>query len=291
MWSAVRRDVAINATIGGFFTLATTILALLIKDEFIRSVVLFCGFVGIFLIFIGLPYLMKLIRAYIYLHSDKSFRERSSIQHHMMHEARDTCVKMLPYAEVYSAPPITNVDNLVRPNHILANNKVQVVILLERMVELFQPLVPPGTKLWASIRDRRADDCYHTFARAGRYNPNRQNTSTPLHEDRSRVVKGLMDNYINIKDCVMITGSGQGQAVWEGKENDVYGEDRSVLLGAVFTGSWDRQNIKFVNNKLAWIVGISADRENAFSKMHIPLMKQCVDMFSLLANVMIRCEH
>ena len=89
----------------------------------------------------------------------------------------------------------------------------------------------------------------------------------------------------------MITGSGQGQAVWEGKENDAYGEDKSVLLGAVFTGSWDRQNIKFVKNKLAWIVGISADRENAFSKMHIPLMKQCVDMFSLLANVMIRREH
>ena len=291
MWSTRRIEVVVNAILGGLFTVVTTILAWLIKNETMRSVVLLCGFIGIFLIFVGLPYLTRLIRAYIYLHSDKGFRERSSIQHQMMHEVRDTCVKMLPPVEVYSAPLTTDADNLARPNHILAKNKDQIVILLERMVELFLPLVPPGTKVWASIRDRRADDCYHTFARAGRYNPNRQYTSVPLHKDKSRVIKRLKDNYEDMGDCVMITGSSQGQAVWERRENDTYGEDKSVLLGAVLTRSWDRQSNKCIKPKLAWIVGISADQENAFSKMHIPLMKQCVDMFSLLANVMIRCEH
>ena len=73
MWSTRRIEVVVNAILGGLFTVVTTILAWLIKNETMRSVVLLCGFIGIFLIFVGLPYLTRLIRAYIYCIPTKVF--------------------------------------------------------------------------------------------------------------------------------------------------------------------------------------------------------------------------
>jgi hypothetical protein len=79
--------------------------------------------------------------------------------------------------------------------------------------------------------------------------------------------------------------------MWEVKENDRYGEDKSVMLGAVLTRAWDRDNMKLINPKLAWIIGVCTDHEYAFNEMHIPSMRQCVDVFSILANIMIRHQE
>ena len=291
MWEILRKEAVTSAVTGGIITIIASIVASYIRDERIRNIVILFWFIAIVLIFIGLPYLMRLARGYVSLHSDKSFRQRSQIQHNLMHQVRDACVKILPHASEYSSPPILDPDYLARPNPILEKNKDQIVSLLERLVELFQPLVPPGTKLWASMRDRRADDCYHTFARAGLYNQSRKYTTVPLHKDKSRVVTKLKDSVDYLGECVVVTGSTLGPDMWEGIKNDLYGEDKSVLLAAVLTRTWSRQQEKMTEPKLAWIIGISADRENAFSSLHVTLMKQCADMFSLLANVMIRCDY
>jgi hypothetical protein len=291
MWSAVRKEVVTNAVTGGFLTIIASIVASYIRDERIRNIAILFWFIAIVLLFVGLPYLMRLARGYVSLHSDRSFRQRSHIQHDLMHQVRDACVKMLPYAPEYNPPSITEPKCIVSSHPILEKNKDLIVSLLERLVELFQPLVPPGTKVWASIRDRRADDCYHTFARAGLYNQSRKYTSIPLHKDSSRVILKLKDSVDWRGECVMVTGSTMGPEMWEGKKNDLYGEDKSVLLAAVLTRSWHSHTGQWTEPKLAWIIGISADRENIFSTLHVSLMKQCVDMFSLLANVMIRCDY
>lgn len=121
------------------------------------------------------------------------------------------------------------------------------------------------------------------------YNPHRARDSQPLHKDNSRIISRLKDSYRDGK-CVIITGAGAGPQVWEWQENDKYGEDKSVMLGAVITKSWDPNNKTWVNNKLAWVLGVCANVENAFDETHIPLMQACIDTFATLANVMIRSE-
>jgi hypothetical protein len=204
----------------------------------------------------------------------------------LIHQVRDMCLEMMPDA-VYS-PPNLEQGKSPNPHPSLKKNRDKVVSLLERVAQLFQLLVPPGTRVWVCIRDRRADDCYHTFARAGYYNPNRSTTSNPMHKDRSQTIQRLKDNMKFNGVCVVITGSSMGPNMWESQKNDGYGEDKSVMLGIVLTKSWDDQRDDWSNRKLAWIVGVCADKENAFSEMHIPLMQSCVDMFSMLANVIIR---
>jgi hypothetical protein len=63
------------------------------------------------------------------------------------------------------------------------------------------------------------------------------------------------------------------------------------MLGAVMTRSWDSDKMDWINPKLAWIIGVCTDHENAFDQQHIPLMRQCVDVFSILANIMIRYQE
>jgi hypothetical protein len=288
MWSTARKELAESVIVSTIIGLVTAIAGWLIEDETLRSIVVACCLLGILAILL-LPHFRRLVRSYAFLYSYKNFHERSHIQHHLMHQVRDMCVEMLPSVPPYSSP-IPGPDSNPSPHPLLESNGHKIVSLLERVVELFEPLVPPGTRVWACIRDRRADDCYYTFARAGRYNPNRAVSSRPLHKNNSRVIQRLKDNFRFNGVCVLITGSTLGPEMWEGKENDRYGEDKSVMLGAVLTKSWDAQKRDWSNPKLAWTIGVCADRENAFSETHIPLMQLCVDMFSLLANVIIRCS-
>ena len=215
----------------------------------------------------------------------------SNIQHQMIHRLRDVCIEILPPTPAYSSPLLaSNFDGRPKPNPQLTKYRSEIVSLLERMVELFRPFVPEGSKLWSCLRDRRADNCYHTFERAGRFDENRKVSTCPLHKDNSQVVSMLKKRYKQDGVCVLITGSSYGPEMWEVKENDRYGEDKSVMLGAVLTRSWDGDAMKLVNPKLAWIIGVCTDHENAFDEMHIPTMRQCVDVFSVLANIMIRYQ-
>ncbi len=231
-----------------------------------------------------------------YVHSSTdlfpAFYDISIIQHHMIHRLRDICIEILPTTPAYSSPFFaSNSDRRPKPNPQLTKYRSEIVSLLERMVELFRPFVPDSAKLWSCLRDRRADNCYHTFERAGRFDQNRKVSTSPLHKDNSQVVSNLKKRYKEEGVCVLITGSSCGPEMWEVKENDGYGEDKSVMLGAVLTRSWDSGAMELINPKLAWIIGVCTDHENAFNEMHIPAMRQCVDVFSVLANIMIRYQE
>ena len=87
---------------------------------------------------------------------------------------------------------------------------------------------------------------------------------------------------------MVISGSGMGKQMWEPRKNDRFNETRSVLMGAVLTKSFDTHLKARTHSKLAWILSANATVDDAFSEHHIPLMQCCVDVFSLLANTMIR---
>ena len=63
----------------------------------------------------------------------------------------------------------------------------------------------------------------------------------------------------------------------------------STLIGAVMTRSWDGKN--WVNNSLAWVVFVNSDKENFFNESHVPTMQACVDVFSWLANSILRVQY
>jgi hypothetical protein len=289
MLSTARKELAESIIVGSMLGIVTAIAEWLIKDAWIRSIVVGCLLLGILIVLL-LPQFFRLVRYYNTLASYKNFHERSHIEHQLIHQVRDMCLEMLVSTQPYTAP-VPKSGHVAGPHVLLQQNRDKIIILLERVAQLFQYLVPPGTRVWACIRDRRADDCYYTFARAGRYNPNRSTTSRPMHKDSSRTIQRLKDSLKFNGVCVLITGSNMGPQMWEPQENDGYGEDKSVMLGAVLTKSWDTQTGDWSNRKLAWIIGVCADTENAFSETHIPLMQCCVDMFSMLANVMIRSTN
>lgn len=289
MLSTARKEIAESIIVSTILGMLTMIAEWLIKDLLIRSIVVACLLLGILLILL-LPYIRRLVRSYTTLVSYKNFHEHSHIKHQMVHQVRDMYVEMSASVLPYSAP-ISNTGTNPIPYPLLEQNRDKIIILLERVVQLFQYLVPANTRVWACIRDRRSDDCYHTFARAGRYNPNWSISSRPMHKDKSRTVQRLKDSLKFDGVCVLISGSNMGPQMWETQTNDRYGEDKSVMLGAVLTKSWNSQDRRWSNRKLAWIIGVCADTENAFSEAHIPLMQSCVDIFSILANAMIRSSN
>ncbi|MDZ8139017.1 MAG: hypothetical protein RM049_27685 [Nostoc sp. DedQUE04] len=269
--------------------MVTTIAKWIIPNETICSIVVGCLLLSILVVLL-LPQIYRLVRSYNTLASYKNFHERSQIEHQLMHQVRDMCLEMLVSVPPYTTPT-PNPGCTPAPYPLLQQNRDKIITLLERVAQLFQLLVPPGTRVWACIRDRRADDYYYTFARAGKYNPNRSISSLPMHKDHSRTIRCLKDSLKDKGVCVLISGSKMGEQMWETQRNDKYGEDKSVMLGAVLTKSWDHQKGDWSNRKLAWIIGVCADTENAFSEKHIPLMQCCIDMFSMLANVMIRSTY
>lgn len=223
----------------------------------------------------------------VYMEATGSFYNRTFILHQFIHKARDMCLTMLPAAPIYASPAARE-QGTPLPNSYLEQNRLQIVTLLEYLAKLFQQIAPSGTKVWTCLRDRRSDDCYHTFERAGIYNSYRGSSSRPLSKD-SIVLVRLRDTYKN-GCCVLLTGSGCGPQIWQAQENDRFGEDKTVMLGSVLTKSWDQDKQDWSNNKFAWILGVSADTENAFSEVHIHLMQTCVVIFSLLANIIVRYE-
>ena len=90
---------------------------------------------------------------------------------------------------------------------VLESHNAEIGALLTDLAEVFQSIVPPGTRVWTSMRDRRSDDCYHTFARAKQLTQHRDLSTKGLHKDKSLIVKALKQSFDHRKKCVIITGS------------------------------------------------------------------------------------
>ena len=222
----------------------------------------------------------------------EAFHTRSFCHHKLMHHARDTALILMPVVPPYEGPPLSP-GKKAAPLKSLELQEAVIQGMLQQMATIFASLVPRGTQVFTSLRDRRADDCYHTFGRAGVFAVSRDGGSLPLNKDNSPTVLKLKLSYQE-GSCVVLTGSVKGPTEWTPSKNDRLGEDKCVLMGAVMTRSYGPQKDAsegWVNGKLSWIVSVCADRADAFTTQHIPLMQCFVITFSWLANTMIRNEH
>jgi hypothetical protein len=238
---------------------------------------------GVTIVAGSLGYTVFLIR-YVKQQGMKEFVLRTEYHHSFAHTARNLAVKLmkrkpLPPRAFEGEEPISLTGN----SHYLY--KEEVVILLDSLASMFQQLAPKDAKVWACIRERRTDDCYYTWARSGGCNTTRQEFSEPLRKD-SETIANLKKSYKENMDCVIITGSKNKD--WTNMRNDHFGEDLSVLMGAVLSKSWS--GLSFDDPKLHWIVCVNANRENVFSRDCIPLMKACNDIFSWILNSFIRYD-
>lgn len=211
------------------------------------------------------------------------FHLRTCRHHQFLFAARKMVLQLLAPAYCYTQPSLRGRS---MANQILAGLKADVITMMESMVGLFENLAPPGTKVWMSLRELRNDDRYHTFARAGRFNPDREHGSVPLHRTQSATMRRLRAS-LDAQQSVLLTGSAKGPELWTPQPNDSLGEDKCVLMGGTVLHSWDPVAGPTCP-KLVWIVTVCADRENAFDASHIPFMQSCVDVFSIIANVLAR---
>jgi hypothetical protein len=211
---------------------------------------------------------------YRWRHPCGQFRlEQGRILHRLTHQVRDV---QLQIRDSTSLPPSS--ESLLRQYY---NDKLGP--LLQETVQLFRLYIPKNIELWASLRVRLADDHFHTLVRRGQFNHNRQESSQPINAQTSQTFQQL---HSRCKDgiCVLITGANLSRTMWEPQPNDIFGEDSSVLIGAVFSKSWNEQMNCWENKEISWILGISANTVNVFNKTHEPLMQMCTDHFSVLSN-------
>lgn len=210
----------------------------------------------------------------------KARAARSELLHTYVHRARDLGVRLLPHA--------------AQPGAVLSEKLCEVyAINLTRMLEmlsaLFRELAPEGTRVWVALRVRKDDNKFHTWIRMGNYRENRQSSSEPLSED-SNIVRSLRTSFNDHgnPDCVILTGPGHPE--WQPMENDKIGENKSVLLGAVFTKFLvSNESMSFSKEPdLTWILCVNADKEGAFTEDHKPLMRCCNDVMSWLVNELAR---
>lgn len=196
--------------------------------------------------------------------------DQGKILHRLTHQVRDV---QLQIRDSKGLPPSSEL--------LLKQYKDKLGPLLQETVQLFRLYIPERIELWASLRARLADDHFHTLVRRGQFNQNRQESSRPLNAQTSQTFQQLQSR---CKDgiCVLITGANLG--MWEPQPNDKYGEDSSVLIGAVFSKSWNEQMDCWENKEIDWILGVSANTVNVFNETHVPLMQMCTDHFSLLSN-------
>ena len=209
-------------------------------------------------------------------------------QHDFIHLARDTAVKCLERVPEYSkiipaslpsGSPLPRVKALEREYYQLLTN----------LYDIFRIVIPAPHKIWVSIRDRRSDDQYHTWLRHGSFNRNRETKSQPMHKDSHETVRQLKRHYELQRQCVRITGTDD--PAWQKHDNDELGDDRSVLMGAVMTRSWNSEKDAWEAPCLSLILTVNSHERGVFDPSHVPLLQASIDSFSWLTNIAMRQQH
>lgn len=210
--------------------------------------------------------------------------------HIFVHNSRDTGVKLMPIVPKYSnlIP-----SGLPKGSQLPALKEIETDVLqiMQKLLDVFQAVLPNERELWIAIRDRRSDDCYHTWLRKGSFNPNRQDSSRPMHKDDSSTISELKRYYKFEFKCVKITGCED--MYWKTMPNDDYEEDNSVLMGAVMTRSWDSGKKSWLkgHNCLSWVITVNSPNKHVFNASHVPIMQTAIDSFAWLANQAARKQH
>lgn len=247
------------------------------------TLLLFTG-IGIYGLYVCLY--VRIIRPNIKLAAE--FASRSSAVHRLDHDTRNLCVRILGPAPKYGAWSTRPFDRNL-PDPLLLAHKADIVKLLERTQRIFSLLAPPGAQVWVCLRDLRGDGCYHTFARAGDYDANRERFSKPLDKEKSATAREVRQGYFG-GECVVLTGQEAGPHRWDPElPNNSFNEDRCVLMGAIAVKSpSSTPNNEFADEEVAWILGVCSDKEDAFNESHFELMKGCIDTLGIVANLIWR---
>ncbi len=208
--------------------------------------------------------------------------------HDLVHLARDTSVKLLPVVPKYSELIPANLPKGSQLPKLKAM-EVEYQQLIDELYDIFRVVIPEKHKIWVAVRDRRSDDQYHTWLRKGSQNKSRGTTSQPMHKDNHQTVIQLKRHYYLQRKCVRITGIDDSE--WQRHDNDHLREDRSVMMGAVMTRSWDSNSGEWSNNCLSLILTINSPDPNVFDNSHVPLLQASIDTFSWITNTAMRSQY
>jgi hypothetical protein len=219
----------------------------------------------------------KLVTEITHQH-EREAQHLSDLLHKFVHRARDLGVKLMPHNEKPEAIP---------SEALRKADEERLQKLMTTLQHIFETRVPKGTKVWVALRTRANDKKFHTFMRTANCDVRRENRSEPLGPD-ANVIKALKESYHPDRqkpDCVLLTGSACPD--WQKMKNDHLGEDKSVLMGAVFSKTWNGKSFD-EPPVLTWILFVNADKEGAFNESDKPLMRCCNDVFSWLLNEFVR---
>jgi hypothetical protein len=212
------------------------------------------------------------------------FEKRTEAHHSFVHAARDALVKCYP-AQLQKGPRTTGLYQGIK-----RRAPAELETMLQGLTETFRPLVPEGTRLFASIRERTGAEEYETKARYGDCDHKaRADGTKALHRQNKMLAE--LDKSFWKGQCVILTGSAEPN--WQEQPNDHLGEDKAVMMGAIFSKQLRPRKMRPEDSEwqpmhLEWIVCLAADKAGVFNNTHLPLMKCFNDVFGILLNVIIR---
>jgi hypothetical protein len=202
---------------------------------------------------------------------------QTELLHKAIHVARDASVKIL-----------SERDNLSDLFDKLPRQAVhdELLKMMNLMVKAFEASVPEGTKIWVALRSRTSESELRTILRAGHFSEGRGKSSVPL-KINSTFVEGIIKSYAkDSKGSVIISSSDSPE--WTQTPNDMYCEDRSVIVAPIFSKRWNGK--AFSNSSLVWMLIVNSDQKNTFSRGHLSLMRAFADIFSLILAALTRID-
>lgn len=158
--------------------------------------------------------------------------------------------------------------------------------VLERMIDVFRPLVPSVVEgcpvnLWTAMREVRkinGKNCYVTFVRRGAHNPDRDISSEAVPEDMG-LPKALRQAYKN-GTGILIIPAEKPNMLWTSMRNDARKEDLSIMAAPIIlktTDPWQMAMILYLNSPTAGVLDDSLK----------PYIKCCADLLSTVLNALI----
>ncbi len=149
--------------------------------------------------------------------------------------------------------------------------------LLEDMVRVFSPFLPPGSRPWAAIREISKNKEYVTRMRAGSVNHDRKLKSQGVREDEG-LPRYLREQH-EIGEGIVILGKERSPDIWKPMVNDTRGDDTSTMVGPIFLKSR-------VPYEMPMILYLNSPSEGVFNGKLKPYMRVCTDTLSMLVNMM-----
>jgi hypothetical protein len=173
---------------------------------------------------------------------------------------------------------------------LLSHHESKVDALLAIVARTFRLLLPHGTEVMVAIRERKSDDSFRTWVRAGYAHPSRAEGSEDFKID-APVVCGLISSYTNKQDCVIPTGPHDER--WIPMFNDHLGQDKSVLMAGIFVKKWNPADGEFhrSESQLRWILCVATNRENQLQERAFKELLKCFnDALAIILNMAVRAK-